>query len=284
MTEIWKGAPVAAAITQDLTARAALLREKGIAPALVILRIGAQEGALTYERAAMRRCETIGIEARTVSLPADCSQEAVLAEIDAINRDPSVHGCLLFRPLPRHLNERVICNALAPEKDVDCITDISLAGLFSGSAVGYPPCTAQACMEMLRHYGAELSGKRAVVIGRSLVIGKPVAMLLLAENATVTICHTRTPDPAALCREADIVVAAAGRAGIVDEHFVRSGQIVLDVGINASPDGGICGDVAFASVDGRVRALTPVPGGIGSVTTAVLCKHVITAAERAASR
>lgn len=279
MAEILTGKPVAAAITENLTARARVLTERGVEPCLAIVRVGEDGGAVSYERNAIKRCEKIGIKVKSIVLPERSTQDEVLAVIDGINADDGIHGCLMFRPLPRMLMEREICERLKPEKDVDCMTGASLATVFSGSGAGFAPCTAQSCVEILEHYGVELEGKNVAVIGRSLVIGRPVSMLLQARNATVTMCHSGTADLPDVCRRADIIIAAVGRAGMVDESFVRPGQVVIDVGINVT-ENGICGDVSFDSVAEKVAAITPVPGGVGSVTTAVLCKHVIEAAER----
>lgn len=279
MAEILIGKSVAAAITENLTERARILTERGVEPCLAIVRIGEDGGAVSYERNAIKRCEKIGIKVKSIVLPECSSQEEVLAVIDEINNDDGIHGCLMFRPLPRMLNEREICERLKPEKDVDCMTGASLATVFAGSGVGFAPCTAQSCIEILEHYGVALEGKNVAVIGRSLVIGRPVSMLLQARNATVTMCHSKTADLPAACRNADIIIAAVGRAGMVDESFVSSGQVIIDVGINVT-ESGICGDVAFDAVSEKVSAITPVPGGVGAVTTAVLCKHVIEAAER----
>ena len=213
-------------------------------------------------------------------LPEDVSQEELLATIDKVNKDDSIHGVLLFRPLPKHLDQSVIENALDPAKDVDCMTDGSMAGVFTGKPLGFPPCTPQACMEILDHYGIDCTGKKAVVIGRSLVVGKPAAMMLIKKNATVTVCHTRTVDMPSVTREADIIIVAAGRAGVVGADYVRPGQIVIDVGINVNEEGKLCGDVDYAAVNTRSSVITPVPGGVGSVTTSVLVGHVVEAAKR----
>ena len=282
-----KGAAAAAAITEDLIVRTRRLNEQGIIPCLAILRVGERVDDLSYERAALKRAEKIGLRTVCVTLPASCTQSELLSAIEGINRDSSVHGCLvhgclMFRPLPSHLDELAACEALLPEKDIDGSTPRSQAAVFSGKGRGFAPCTAQACIELLDHYGVSLRGKNVAVIGRSTVIGKPVSMLLQNRDATVTMCHSRTTDIAGICRNADLLVVAAGKAGIVDRRFVHPDQIIVDVGVNAAPGGGICGDVRFDDVEPIVRAISPVPGGVGSVTTAVLCKHVIEAAEAAA--
>jgi len=283
MAEIWKGAPVAKALTEKLKARAEVLmnQETPVVPTLAIVRVGERPDDLAYETGAMKRCEKVGIGVRQFVLPAEATEEEVLNVIREVNEDSSIHGCLMFRPLPDKETERAACALLDPAKDVDCMTEASLAGVFTGRGKGYPPCTAQACLEVLDHYGVDLTGKRVTVIGRSLVIGKPVSIMLQQRNATVTMCHTRTVDLAGTCREAEILVSAAGRAAVVTASFVHEGQIIVDVGINTDAEGNLCGDVAFDEVEPIVQAITPVPRGVGSVTTAVLCKHVIEAAEKA---
>jgi methylenetetrahydrofolate dehydrogenase (NADP+)/methenyltetrahydrofolate cyclohydrolase len=207
------------------------------------------------------------------------SENSILEVIEQINLDDAIHGCLLLRPLPEGIDEERVRNALTPEKDVDGITDSSLAGVFSGSGRGYPPCTAQACMDLLEYYGVNLSGKRTVIVGRSLVIGKPVAMMALARNATVTLCHSKTVGLADECRAADILIVAAGSAGLVDKDYLNPEGIVVDVGINIDERGNLCGDVLREDAE-TAQAYTPVPGGVGSVTTATLVKHVVISAEK----
>ena len=280
MAEHWKGAPVAQAMTERLALRADQLRGLGIIPTLAIVRVGERPEDLSYERGALRRCEKVGIAVKQFALPKESSHGDLLAVIQQINTDREIHGCLLFRPLPPQMDEGAICAALDPAKDVDGITAGSLASVFTGGGAGYPPCTAQACMEILDHYGCDLTGKRAVVVGRSLVVGKPLAMLLLGRNATVTLCHTRTADLAAECRRAEVLIAAAGRANMIGRDHLSPGQLVLDVGINVDEEGNLVGDVDLAAADGLAGAVTPVPGGVGAVTTSVLAAHVIRAAEQ----
>lgn len=283
MAQLLKGLPVANALTETLVERVAALNAKNVTPTLAILRVGERGDDISYETGAMKRCAKVGIAVRQFLLKADCSKEELLDTIREINEDPSIHGCLMFRPLPDKAMEEAACALLSPEKDVDCMTVGSLATVFTGKGAGYPPCTAQACIELLDHYEIPLQGKRVTVIGRSLVIGKPVSMMLQARNATVTMCHTKTVDMAQICRNAEILVVAAGKAGVVDRSFASPGQIVVDVGINVNAEGKLCGDVMFEDVEPIVEAITPVPGGVGSVTTAVLAKHVIQAAEKTLS-
>jgi methylenetetrahydrofolate dehydrogenase (NADP+)/methenyltetrahydrofolate cyclohydrolase len=284
MVELLKGAPVVEALNEKLTRQVAGLKERGSIPTLAIVRVGERPDDAAYERGAVKRCEKAGVAVRSMALPGDCDEHTVIATLQSLNQDENVHGVLLFRPLPKHMDDDLIRNTLAPEKDIDGITDASLAGVFTGNDTGYAPCTAQACMEILDYYGIDPMGKRAVVIGRSLVVGKPVAMMLMGKHATVTVCHTRTVDMPVLCREAEILIVSAGRAGIVDKAYFSPGQTVIDVGINLTEDGAITGDVNFAQAEEMVKAVTPVPGGVGTVTTSVLVKHVVDAAEKAAKR
>jgi methylenetetrahydrofolate dehydrogenase (NADP+)/methenyltetrahydrofolate cyclohydrolase len=274
------GKEVTAALNEKIRENVEALKEKGITPVLGIIRVGEREDDLSYERGAVKRCETLGVSCEKFLLPADVSQEKLMEVIEQVNEDDRIHGVLIFRPLPRHLDEAAVIRALAPEKDVDGITDGSMVGVFAGTEQGFPPCTPQACMEILDHYGIDCTGKKAVVVGRSLVVGKPAAMMLLKKNATVTVCHTRTVDMPSVVKEADIVIVAAGRAGVVTADYVSPGQTVIDVGINVNEEGKLCGDVAFDQVEPIVDAITPVPGGVGSVTTSVLVGHVVEAAMR----
>ncbi|HIT13898.1 MAG TPA: bifunctional 5,10-methylenetetrahydrofolate dehydrogenase/5,10-methenyltetrahydrofolate cyclohydrolase [Candidatus Scatomonas merdigallinarum] len=274
------GKEVTAALNEKIKSRAAALKEKGVEPTLGIIRVGEREDDLSYERGAVKRCETLGVACKKILLPADVTQEVLMDAVRQVNEDDSIHGVLIFRPLPRHLDEEAVIRALDPAKDVDGITDGSMVGVFAGREQGFPPCTPQACMEILDHYQIDCTGKKAVVVGRSLVVGKPAAMMLLKKNATVTVCHTRTKDMPSVVKEADIVIVAAGRAGVVDDRYVSPGQIIIDVGINVNDQGRLCGDVAYDKVEPIVDAITPVPGGVGSVTTSVLVGHVVEAAAR----
>lgn len=281
MAELLRGAPVAAHVQEDLVARVRALGGAGVVPALAIVRVGARPDDLSYERAAEKRCEAVGIAVRKHVLGEDCSQGELEAVLAGVSNDSLVHGCLLFRPLPAGLDEAAASAALDPAKDVDAITEGSLLSTLSGRAGGFAPCTAEAVVALLDHYGVELDGAQACVVGRSLVIGRPVAALLLSRNATVTVCHTHTRDLSACCRRADVIVAAAGHAATVDASCVREGQVVVDVGINWDERAWrLVGDVDFDAVAPVVRAITPVPGGVGSVTTSILARHVVEAAER----
>ena len=282
MAELVKGAPVATAIGEALAPRIEALTAAGHQPTLAIIRVGERDDDLSYERGAEKRCDKLGLAVRKFVLPADCTQDELMAAINEVNADDTIHGCLMFRPLPKTLDERAACAALDPAKDVDGITAGSLYGVFANQPIGFAPCTAEACIEVLDHYGVELQGTPVTVLGRSLVIGKPVSMMLQARNATVTMCHTRTRDLAAECAKAEVLVVAVGHIGTVGAGHVSAGQTVIDVGINWDEAAGkLVGDAAFDEVEPIVAAITPVPGGVGSVTTAVLAKHVVVAAERA---
>ena len=285
------GKEVNEALVAALQTRTAALREKGITPTLGIVRLGENPSDLSYEKGATKRAEEVGVAIKNYILPEETTKEELLAVIDEINADASVHGVLMFRPLPKHLknDQEEICNRLAPAKDVDSMTHLSNAGVFEGAkGLGFAPCTPAACMEILDHYGIDCKGKTAVVIGRSLVVGKPAGMMLMGKNATVTTCHTKTVNTAEICKNADIIVSAAGVLNSLTADYVRPGQVVIDVSINWDANkpnakgglGGIAGDAKFDEVEPIVEAITPVPGGVGSVTTSVLMKHVVEAAEK----
>lgn len=289
MAKLLLGKEVTDALNANLQTRTAALREKGIVPTLGIIRVGENPSDLSYEKGATKRAELVGVAVKNYVLPADAAKEQVIAVIDEVNADANIHGVLMFRPLPKHLkaDQDEICNHLAACKDIDSMTDLSNAGVFMGKKLGFAPCTPQACMEILDYYGIDCTGKKAVVIGRSLVVGKPAAMMLLGKNATVTVCHTKTRNVEEVAREADILVSAAGVLKSLTKDYVRPGQIVIDVSMNWDPDkvtskgkGGMAGDAVFAEVEPIVEAITPVPGGVGAVTTSVLIGHVVEAAER----
>ena len=281
MATILSGKEVAQELSERLKKQAEQLRQGGVTPTLAILRVGERQDDLAYERSAEKRCEKLGVAVRRLTLSADCTQAELMAAIEEVNADDGIHGCLMLRPLPGGLDEHAACEALHPEKDVDGITSGSMASVFSGRGAGYPPCTARAGLEILDHYGCVLDGQRVVVVGRSLVIGRPVAMLLLARNATVTLCHSHTQKLEEECRRADVLIVATGKAGGLDATHVSRGQVVLDVGIHVGADGAMCGDVDYASVEPMAGAITPVPGGVGTVTSTVLIQHVIEAAAKA---
>ncbi len=281
MAKLLKGKDVVESLNSKLTEQVSKLKADGITPTLAILRVGEREDDLSYERGAKKRCEQVGVSVKVVALPMDVTEEEYLGELDKLNKDLTVSGILMFRPLPKHIDEMKARNMLAAEKDVDGCTDLSLAGVFTNTELGFAPCTAEAAMEILKFYNIPLQGKKAVVIGRSLVIGRPVAMLLMHANATVTICHTKTTDITAITRDADIVVVASGQMESVGKEYLSEGQTVIDVGISYNSEKNkLCGDVKFDEAEEIVDAITPVPGGVGGVTTSILVKHVVEAAIR----
>lgn len=279
MAEILKGKPVADALIARMRETAETLKTRGVEPTLCVVRVGERADDLSYEKGVRKRCAEVGVTLRQVILPETVSQDEFEAAFEAVNRDPAIHGILLFRPLPKTLDSERIRKLFDPGKDVDGWTDGSLAGVYANTDLGFAPCTAQAVLELLRFYGIDPKGKRATVIGRSLVIGRPVSMLLMHANATVTTCHTRTVDVPSIAREADILVCAAGVMRSVTEEFTNPDQIVVDVGIHFDEETGkLCGDVDFDRVAPCVKAITPVPGGVGGITTCVLLDHVLKAA------
>ncbi len=283
MAQILKGTEVSTALNEKLRIETEALHIRGIVPTLAIVRVGERADDISYEKGAEKRANAIGVAVQKYILPQDATQSELVETIRRINADKTIHGALLLRPLPKHMNEELVRSVLLPEKDVDGITDGSLAGVFSGSGRGFAPCTAQACMEILDYYQIPTQGKTAVVIGRSLVVGKPVAMMLIQKNATVTVCHTKSEDIPSIAKKADILIVAAGRARVVGATYAGVGQTVIDVGIHFDENGKMTGDVDYSAVEPLVRAITPVPGGVGAVTTTVLIGHVIEAANRAAN-
>ena len=291
MAKLLLGKEVTDALNANLQTRTAALREKGINPTLGIIRVGANPSDLSYEKGATARAALVGVDVKKFELPEDATRDDVAAVIDQVNADDTIHGVLMFQPFPKHLRpyQSELCNRLDPKKDMDCLTDLSNSGVYqSRSDLGYPPCTPAACMEILDHYGIDCTGKSAVVIGRSLVVGKPAAMMLMKKNATVTVCHTKTVNVPEVCKGADILISAAGVLNSLTAEYVRPGQVVIDVSINWDENkpnarggkGAIAGDAKFEEVEPIVAAITPVPGGVGSVTTSVLMKHVVEAAEK----
>ena len=279
MAERLTGKEVASAIKEKLKTEIASLSAQGFTPKLGIIRVGARPDDLYYEGGAKKTCASIGMVCEVFEYPENIAQEDFEKAVREINERKEINGILMFSPLPKHLKENKVRELIFPEKDVDSLTLGSAAKVFVGDKTGFPPCTPQAVMEILHYYQIPVQGKKAVVLGRSLVVGKPLAMLLLGENATVTICHSKTQDLPFVCQDAEILIAAVGRAKMVKANFVKSKQIVIDVGINEDPDnpGKYCGDVDYSDVEPIVEKITPVPGGVGSVTTAVLCKHTLMA-------
>jgi methylenetetrahydrofolate dehydrogenase (NADP+)/methenyltetrahydrofolate cyclohydrolase len=278
------GRKIAAELGVELTDRVAAVRAAGAVPTLVIVVATADEGAAWYVRSLLRTAEKLGIGARKIDLGPDADRDTIRATLSQASRDPGVHGVMCQTPLPGGLRLEDVAGAIDPAVDVDGASPVSLGLLASGSAAAFAPATAAAVLEILAHEQVPLLGRRAVVIGRSNVAGKPAALMLLAEHATVTVCHSRTSDLAAVAREADVLVAAVGRAGLVTADFVKPGAVVIDVGTNATPDGGLVGDVDTAAVEQIASAVTPVPGGVGPVTTMLLMSHVVTVCEQGRSQ
>lgn len=277
MGQIIKGKPVADAISEELVRKVETLKTKSIIPKLTIVRVGTNPSDLAYERGALKRCESIGMLAEVKELPEDISQDDFIIELKKINSNKLVNGILIFRPFPKQLDEKVIKYVIAPEKDVDCFSPVNVAKIMENDATGFAPCTPSAVMEILKYYNVPMTGKKAVVVGRSMVVGKPVSMLLLNENSTVTICHSKTQGMPSVCSEADILVVGIGKAKMINSSFVKNGAVVIDVGINVDENGNMCGDVDTDVCIEKVSMITPVPAGVGSVTTSILAKQTIKA-------
>jgi methylenetetrahydrofolate dehydrogenase (NADP+)/methenyltetrahydrofolate cyclohydrolase len=283
MAQLLDGKAVAAALAESLKKDVEALKAMGVTPTLGIIRVGEKGPDISYEKGATKRAEEVGAAVKNYILPEDTTQDALLKVIKEANEDKGVHGILLFRPLPKHIDDNVARAALLPQKDMDGITDGSMAGIYSDSNQGYAPCTAESVIKILDHYKIDPSGKKVVVLGRSTVIGKPVSMLLLKKNGTVTVCHSKTNNLPEVVKAADIVVVAMGRALSVGKDSFKAGQYVVDVGVNPKPNGekGTCGDVKFDEVEPIVAGISPVPGGVGSVTNCILISHVVDAAKKA---
>ena len=274
--EILKGLPVANAINEKLMKQVKSI--EGPLPHLAIIRVGERPDDCSYERGAVKKMDKVGVRCTTYTFDADIDNDTFQAEFDKINENPDIDGILMLRPLPKQLDEKQIENKIDPRKDLDGISPLNLAKVYAGDESGYAPCTAEAVIEMLDYAGIDIKGKRVTVVGRSLVIGKPVSMLLMKRNATVTVCHTKTVDMEGTCKNAEILVAAAGSARMIKKDYVAEGAIVVDVGINVDEEGNLCGDVDFDAITDIAAIATPVPGGVGSVTTSVLAKHLVKAA------
>ena len=278
MAEVLKGAPVAQYLKEETVKVVEELAGQGIVPCLAIVKAGDRAEDSAYEKGALKRCTEVGISTLTVSCEND--EADIIRTLDILSEDSTVHGILLMRPLPKEMDEEKVLRHIAPEKDVDGCTEGSLAGIYAGRDRGFPPCTAEAALEMLRFYKVPLEGRRVTILGRSLVVGKAAAMLVLKENATPTICHSRTKDLPAECRRADIIIAAVGKPEMITADHLGDGQTVIDVGINwCEKKGKLTGDVDFDGCVGKASAISPVPGGVGAVTTAVLARHVALAAK-----
>lgn len=273
-----KGSVVSATIKEQVQDMLGTL--EGCVPRLAIIRVGENPDDMSYERGATKKMESFGLQVQSYVFPGDMSDDAFKREFQAINQDESIDGILLLRPLPKQICEADIEKMIDPSKDLDGISPVNIAKVFAGDTAGFAPCTAEAVIEVLKAYDIPITGKKVTIVGRSMVVGKPLSMLMLKENATVTICHTRTVDLPKTCRDAEILVAAAGRARMLNADYVGQDAVVIDVGINVDENGKLCGDVDFDSLEGVASMATPVPGGVGAVTTAVLAKHLVQAARQ----
>lgn len=275
---ILKGAEISAEIKKQV--QEILASVNGRVPTAAIVRVGEKPDDISYEKGAQKKLAAFGLASQSYVFPETISNEEFCREFAKINGDGAVDGILLLRPLPKQIDEKAVERMIQPQKDLDGISPINSAKVFAGEEDGFAPCTAEAVIEVLKGAGIAIEGRRAVIVGRSMVVGRPLSMLLLKENATVTVCHTRTRDLKAMCREGDILIAAAGKAGMLTAEYVADGAVVIDVGINVDADGHLCGDVKWDGLEGTASAATPVPGGVGGVTTAVLAKHLALAAFR----
>lgn len=282
MAVLLSGAPVAQALCQRILTGGQLLRERGVIPTVVIVRVGERPADLSYERGFTKRAQSLGIEVTRILLPADVSEQELIGALEMVNGDSRIHGCLLFRPLPEHLNTPKVLGTLRPEKDIDSMTGTSMGGLMVQGVGGYPPCTAAACIELLDHYKVELAGRNVVMVGSGVTVGMPTAILLMKRGATVSVCNVFT-DPERmkqLCRDADVIISAAGKAGLIGREHISRGQVIVDIGLSMGEDGKLHGDVDFDAVEPLAGAITPVPGGVGAVTSTVLAAHTMEAALR----
>ena len=274
-----EGKPVAQSLREDMKQRILRLGEQGITPNMLIIRVGEREDDISYERGILKSCGLLGIKSQVKCLPLEVSLKEITGLIEASNKDENIHGIMLFRPLPKHLDIEIIRTVIDPVKDIDCMSPVNLEKVFEGNTEGFVPCTAKAVIELLKYYNINLKGANVAVAGRSLVVGKPLAMLLLDENATVTICHSRTKMMPSVTSKAVIVVAAIGKAKFMNDEYFSPNSIVVDVGINDAGDGKICGDVDYDLVFDKVKAITPTIGGVGAITTTILLSHVVKACE-----
>lgn len=279
MAQRIEGKKLAAQIKQNMAAEVQALKARGIVPCLAVILVGNDPASATYVRGKERDCAECGIFSRMVYLPAETTQPELLRVVDELAKDPAVHGILVQLPLPEQIDAQAVIDAIPPEKDVDGFTPVNVGRMMIGEAC-FLPCTPAGVMEMLRATGVPAAGKRAVVLGRSNIVGKPAALLLLRENATVTICHSRTENLKEVCAQADILVSAVGRAGFVTGDMVKPGAVVIDVGINVGPDGKLCGDVVYDEAAEKAAWISPVPGGVGLMTRAMLMVNTVEACRR----
>lgn len=278
MAQLIDGKLISAQIKAEAAEEAAALKEKGIEPCLAVVLVGDDSASRVYVNNKKKACEAVGVKSVSYELAGDTEESALLKLIDELNADASVHGILVQMPVPKHIEEKKVILAIRPEKDVDCFHPINVGYLHTGGK-GFLPCTPAGIIELIKRSGHTIEGKNCVIIGRSNIVGKPVAMLLMQENGTVTICHSKTKDLAGICRGADIIVSATGKVNTVTADMVKEGAIIIDVGMNRNAEGKLCGDVDFENVKEIAGAITPVPGGVGPMTIAMLMKNCITAAK-----
>lgn len=272
------GKLISAEIKAEAAEEAAALKEQGIEPCLAVVLVGDNSASKVYVSNKQKACEAVGIKSVSHVLPEATTEEELLKLIDELNADKSVHGILVQMPVPKHIDDRKVIMAISPDKDVDCFHPVNVGYLHTG-AKGFLPCTPAGIIELIKRSGHSIAGKNCVVIGRSNIVGKPVAMLLMQENGTVTICHSKTQDLTGICRGADIIVSATGKVDTVTADMVKEGAIIIDVGMNRNAEGKLCGDVDFENVKEVAGAITPVPGGVGPMTIAMLMKNCNTAAK-----
>lgn len=275
MTIELRGKDVTVKIREDIRGQIESLKKADRKVSLAIVRLGKHPSDLSYEKSIVRNCEELGIETKIIELNRNISTEDLSESIANLNEDQSINGILIFRPLPSHIDETIVKNIISPNKDVDCMNPINLERVFEGDLSGFSPCTPRAAVELLKHYNISLEGKNVVIINRTMVVGKPIAMMLLEENATIIICHSKTKNLRDFTRKADIVVSALGKAKILDETYFNENSIVIDIGISLDEEKNISGDVDYKKVLGKVKAITPVPAGVGSVTTSILLKQLV---------
>jgi methylenetetrahydrofolate dehydrogenase (NADP+)/methenyltetrahydrofolate cyclohydrolase len=278
------GKPVVDNLRENIKERVSKLKVNGIVPKMLIIRIGSREDDVFYEKSILKNCSMLGIEGTVKELSADASMEELIDVIEDTNVNDEVHGIMLFRPLPKHMDQDKVSNIINPYKDVDCMSPLNMEKIFEGNSRGFAPCTPKAVVEMLKYYKIPMNGANIVVAGRSLVVGKPLSMLLLDENATVTMCHSKTKDMKSVTRKADVVIAAIGKAKFMNEDFFTEDSIVIDVGINEDGNGKICGDVDYDKTFGNVKALNPAAGGVGTITTTILLDQTVKACEMFAEK
>ncbi len=279
MAELLNGRELAKTLLNEIKEKSSVLRSKNTIPAIGIIRVGNKVDDIAYEKGILKSCEKVDIKSKVVELDSNVAFEDFAKALELLNTDDDIHGILIFRPLPKHLDENVIKHMINPKKDIDCMNPLNLAKVFEGDSSGFPPCTPAAVMEIIKRYRIDLVGKKTIVIGRSMVVGKPLSMMLLKENATVTICHSKTANLSEVSADADVLIAAIGKAKFVTSDFIKTGAVVIDVGINVDGEGKLCGDVDYEPASQKASYITPVPGGVGSVTTAVLLEHVIISAK-----